>query len=270
MYSRFRSALALAALAAALTSAARADELVVCADPDNLPYSRADGSGFENRIAGLLAAKLGRALRYYWLPDRRGFLRKTLNERHCDLVIGVPADADRALTTPPYYVASYVFATRSSLGAIASLDDPRLLTLRIGVPLVGGDAGSEAPAIALAERGVITNVIGFPPFGAEPAAQRMMAALDDGTIDVALLWGPQAGYFARRCAHPVVLTRIADVGDAPTTFAIAMGVRRDDRALRDEIARALPALAQAIDRVLDDFDVPRVARSAPGARRASP
>ena len=257
MCSRFLSAAALACVAAT----AGAAELRVCADPDNLPYSRADGSGFENKLASLVAAATKRELRYYWLPDRRGFLRKTLGERHCDVVVGVVADTDRAATTPPYYRASWVLASRRALD-VRSLYDPRLATLRIGVPL----GGEQTPALALAERGIVDNVVGFAPFDARPVGERMIAALDAGTIDVALLWGPQAGYFAGRAVHPIGLAPVADADPLRSTFAIAMGVRRGDEALRDELARALATLAPDIDALLLAYRVPVLPLAAGAAR----
>jgi mxaJ protein len=249
MCSRFLSAAALACVAAT----AGAAELRVCADPDNLPYSKADGSGFENRLASLVAAKTGRELVYFWLPDRRGFLRKTLGERSCDVVVGVVAGTERAATTPPYYRASWVLASRHAL-ELRSLDDVRLPSLRIGVP-VGGEL---TPALALAERGIVDRVVGFAPFDHQPVGQRMIEALDAGTIDAAVLWGPQAGYFADRAAHPIALAPIADADPFRSTFSIAMGVRRGDEALRDELARALRELAPDIEALLASYHVPRI------------
>jgi mxaJ protein len=257
MCSAFRSALLAALLT--LAGAGHASELRVCADPDNLPYSSEDGRGFENRIAELVAAHLHADLMYYWLPDRRGFLRKTLNAHACDLVIGLPAESERALTTPPYYRGTYVFVYRGDrLGRLESLDDPRLARLRIGVALVGNDLAATPPALALAQRGIVQNVTGFPMFGAGSIGQRMTQALRDDAIDVAVLWGPQAGYFARRGATALTVTPIAAKEGVPSTFDIAMGVRRDDPALHARLVEALPALQSRIDAVLDSYAVARV------------
>lgn len=257
MSSAFRNCVLLATLVFALTGAAR--ELRVCADPDNLPFSRDDGTGFENRIADLVAAHLHADLRYYWLPDRRGFLRKTLNARECDLVMGLPAQSERALTTQPYYRGTYVFVYRDEVGGrLESLDDPRLRSLRIGVALVGNDLAATPPAMALAQRGIVGNVTGFPMFGEGSIGQRMTNAVREGAIDVAVLWGPQAGYYARRGGPALTVTPIAPSPGVAGTFDIAMGVRRDDAALRDEIAGALAVLKPQIDAVLDSYAVARV------------
>ena len=256
MCSAFRSALVLAACCAALAADAR--ELRVCSDPDNLPFSSEDGRGFENRIAEIVAAHLGADLTYYWLPDRRGFLRKTLNAHACDLVIGLPAESERALTTPAYYRGTYVFVYRSDrIAALTSLDDPRLSRLRIGVALIGNDLAATPPALALAQRGLVRNVTGFPMFGDGSIAQRMTRAVRDNGIDVAVLWGPQAGYFARNGTPALAVTPIAAKEGVTSTFDIAMGVRRDDTELHARIVEALPALKPRIDAVLDSYAVVR-------------
>jgi mxaJ protein len=256
---RDRCVVLLAALVTCASATAR--EIVVCADPDNLPYSNADGRGFENRIAEIVAARLGAVLSYYWLPDRRGFLRKTLDANLCDVVIGLPVESERALTTPAYYRSTYVFVYRKErLARLSSLDDPRLATLRIGVPLVGNDAAATPPAQALAARGLVANVVGFPMFAPKPIGARVVEAVRDGTIDVGVLWGPQAGYFARGAEPALVVTPIATKRGATSTFDIAMGVRRGDAALQRDLARAIAEARPAIDAVLDSYAVVRATR----------
>ena len=251
---------ALLGLLALIALPSSASTLRVCADPDNLPYSKSDGSGFENRIAVLVAESLGATLEYYWFPDRRGFLRKTLNARQCDLVIGLPVDSERVSTTRAYYRATYVLAYRADrVEHLVSLDDPRLRTLTVGVALVGNDLAATPPAHALALRGITNNVVGFPMFGDGTATERMMTALTDATIDVAVMWGPQAGYFARRAPYKIVLAPLHADGVEPFEFDIAMGVRRDDAALARDIGAALQKLQPRIDRILDEFDVVRTA-----------
>jgi mxaJ protein len=109
--------------------------LRVCSDPNNLPFSNRQQEGFENRLAELIAAELGARLEYAWMPQRRGFIRRTLGAGKCDLVLGVPADYDEVLTSTPYYRSTYVFVQRGGAGAvIASFDDPapiRRLSMRL-------------------------------------------------------------------------------------------------------------------------------------------
>ena len=255
---------ALAVLAgAARADGAPPDVLRVCADPDNLPYSRADGSGFENRIARVLAIELGVDLQYAWLPDRRGFVRKTLGAGVCDVVLGVPVGDERTRTTEPYYRSSYVWVQRADAGEPpASFDDPRLAQLRIGVQLIGNDMAASPPGFALARHVPRARVIGFPIPGETPAAQRMVEAIARGDLDGGLLWGPQAGYFAQRAAVPMRLARLAAPPDLPRPqtfeFAIAVGVRPGDEALRERVQAALRHRRAEVDRILAEYAVPRV------------
>jgi mxaJ protein len=247
-----------AAALAALPGAVANGPLRVCADPDNAPFSRADGSGFENRIARLVADSLGVAVEYYWWPQRRGFVRNTLDANVCDVVVGIPQGTPGLLTTAAYYRAGYVFAWRADrIDALRSFDDPRLRGWRIGVPLVGNDMAASPPGAALARRGLVDNVIGYPPLGRTPVAERMMAALADGTLDVALLWAPQAAWFARQQMVEVRLAPAYDPrGVAPQAFAMSMGVRGNDAALRTTLERALEALHPQVEAVLRDYGIP--------------
>ncbi len=238
-----------------------APPLRVCTDPDNLPYSHADGSGFEDRIAALLAQAIGRPLLPQYMPLRRGFVRKTVGEGLCDVFIGVPAGMPRLGTTRPYYRSRYVFVTRAAdARPLQGFDDPRLAELRIGVQLVGNDLAATPPGHALARHGALAHVVGFTPYAAQPAAQRMLAALQAGTLDAALVWGPQAGYFAARAVPPLRLTPATpppDLAQLPFDFAIAVGVRPGDTALRDALQAALDANKPQIDAILAAYQVPR-------------
>jgi mxaJ protein len=249
---------AVSAAALAVVPGSGRAPLRVCADPDNLPFSRQDQSGFENRIAALVARALDADVRYYWWPQRRGFVRNTLDANVCDVIVGIPAGSPGVLTTAPYYRAGYVFAYRPErVQALRSFDDPRLARLRVGVPLIGNDMAASPPGAALARRGMVDNVIGYPPLGSTTVSERMLAALEDGTLDVALLWAPQAAYFAARLPFPVTLAPAFDPqGVAPAAFAMAMAVRKDDTALRDALDVALERAHADIDAVLAEYGVP--------------
>ncbi len=254
-------------LAAWLATPAYAEEappLRVCADPDNLPYSRSDGSGFEIRIAQLLAAELKRPMAVYWLPQRRGFVRKTVGEDHCDVWMGVPASFERLLTTRPYYRSGYVFVSRAAdAQPLRSFDDPRLPALRIGVQLIGNDLAATPPGYALARHGAVQKVRGYTIDGGEgPAAQRIVQALAEGQLDAALVWGPQAGYFAGHASQPlkVSLAHAPEGMTMPFEFGIAVGVRKGDPALRDALQAALDARHAEVDAVLAEYAVPRTDR----------
>jgi mxaJ protein len=244
--------------------------LRVCADPDNLPYSNALGEGFDNRIAELLAAELGMRVQYTWWAQGRGLVRKTLGAGACDVLLGVPADWDPVLATRPYYRSTYVFVWRRERALdVQSLDDPRLRTLRVGVQLIGDNGVNTPPAHALARRGVVDNVRGYPVFGDHRATNpgsEILSAVAADDIDVAIVWGPLAGYFAERLATPLALTPVTPPVDPPGlafTFAMAAAVRKGDAALRDRLQRALDHRAGDIRAILDAYEVPRVEAPTP-------
>jgi len=238
--------------------------LRVCADPNDLPYSNARGEGYENAIAQLVAADLNKTVHYVWQPQRRGFIRTTLKAGACDVVMGVPEHFDLALTTQPYYRSTYVFVTRRDTGArVRSLDDRRLHTMRIGVQIVGEDYENPPPVQALAFRGLTEHIRGYTVYGnyADPAPQRpLIDGVARGEVDVAIAWGPLAGYFARQSRVPLVVTSVPDVHDVltPFEFGISMGVRRDDQALARELDSTIARRERDIRRILERFGVPLV------------
>jgi mxaJ protein len=245
------------ALVVTLSSLAAPRELRVCADPHDLPYSSADERGFENRIVRLIAHDLGADLQYYWLPQWRGYARKTLVAGHCDVIPGMPAAVDNVLATSAYYRGAYAFVySKKRVAGLTSLDDPRLRTLRIGLQLVGIDATATPPGRALARRDIVNNVVGFPVMGDTPSAKRIVEALADDALDVAIVWSPQAGYFiAQRHADLDVVPIQPDAGDPSFEFPIAMGVRRDDVALQQALNASIARLKPQIDAVLRDYAV---------------
>lgn len=268
---RLVSAVLLGALMVALVSAYgpsadRANrELRVCADPNNLPFSNQQQQGFENRIADLVARDLGAKLSYVWWAQRRGFVRNTINQNQCDLLVGVPASFERTRPTIPYYRSTYVFVTRSDRHlTIDSFDDPQLKKLRVGVQLIGDDGINTPPAHALANRGIIRNVKGYTVYAdyREPnPPARIIDAVARGDIDVAVAWGPLAGYFAQREPVPLNLRPVSpqiDLPFLPFVFDISMGVRRGNDTLRERLNTIIERRRPEIDRILADYGVPRV------------
>lgn len=239
--------------------------LRVCADPNNLPFSNERGEGLENRLAELLARELDARVEYTWWAQRRGFFRNTLRAGVCDVVMGVPASFELALPTRPYYRSTYVFVYRTDAGfEIDSFDDPDLRRVRIGVPVVGDDGANPPPAHALAARGIVRNVSGYTVYGdyREPnPPARILDALVAGDIDVAIVWGPLAGWYARNAAVPLRLVAVRphiEPPFLPFVFDIALGVRREDVALHQELEEALQRRAADVERLLDEYGVPRV------------
>jgi mxaJ protein len=264
MYSRSLNAALIALLICAGTADAR--EFRVCADPNNLPFSNAQGEGFENKIVEIVARELDATVTYTWWAQRRGFIRNTLKAGLCDVVPGTVAGMEMMRTTRPYYRSTYVFVTRADASAIASFDDPALRMLKVGVQLVGDDGWNTPPAHSLSRRGIVDNVRGYTLYGdyRQPSPpSRIVRAVAEGEIDAAVVWGPLAGYFAPR--QPVAL-RIepvmpqADGPRLPMVFDISMGVRKEDTALRQEIDSAIARRRADIDAVLAGFGVPRLDR----------
>jgi quinoprotein dehydrogenase-associated probable ABC transporter substrate-binding protein len=256
------AALALIAFASAATAAPER-ELRVCADADNLPFSNERLEGFENKIAELIAKDLNASVRYTWHPQRRGFIRQTLKARQCDLVLGVPSGYELVLSTKPYYSSSYVFVYAKNRHLdLRSFDDPLLRELRIGLHAFGEDGANSPPAHALAHRGIARNVVGFTLLDTEDSPPgKIIDAVAAGEIDVAIVWGPYAGYFAKR--QPVEMAVIpvapgADRASLPLVFDISMGVRRGDTAFKDQLEAVLDRRRGEIQEVLEAYGVPLV------------
>jgi mxaJ protein len=239
--------------------------LRVCADPNNLPYSNERGEGFENALAQIVARDLGRSVEYTWWAQRRGFLRSTLKDSLCDVVMGVPSSVDMVRRTKPYYRSTYVFVTKRKRRLnLHSLDDPRLRKLRIGVPMVGDDYASTPPAAAMIKRGLAGNLVSFSVYGdygqPNPPA-RLIDAVRSGDVDVAMAWGPLAGYFARDGDSSLVLAPVTpqiDLPFMPMTFDIAMGVRQSDSAFAARLDTIIDRRRGAIDSLLARYGVPRL------------
>ena len=271
MRSPFRRGVAAAAFVAGLAAAASSTaasgtrELKICADPNNLPFSNDRLEGFENRIAELLAKDLHASVRYTWWAQRRGFLRNTLKAGLCDVVLGLPSAVEMAATTRPYYRSTYVFVTLADRRLdLKSLDDPRLKTLRVGVQIVGDDYASSPPAHALSNRGIVNNVVGYTVYGdytrANPPA-RIVEAVAKGEVDTALVWGPLAGYFAKRQGVRLAITPVSpqiDLPFLPFVFDISVGVRRGEDSFKEEIEAVLARRHREIEKILDAYGVPRV------------
>jgi mxaJ protein len=254
-------ALVLAALLAA-PAVRGAEPLRLCVEPANLPFADVGGDGFEVAVARLLAGRLGRDLQLVPVTQGfHGFARKTLGADACDLLAGMPVGAEGVLTTRAYYRSSWMFVVRSGETVPASFDDPRLRRWRIAVPVAG--AGLDTPPLAaLGQRGLVERLQRFPLAARDQAAP--LRAVTTGVADLAIVWGPVAGWYAARPGVALAMGPTPPLdGDVPFTAVTALAVRRDAAHLRDALNRALASEGAAVSALLAAWHVP-IAEAAGG------
>ena len=260
MIGSFRKfAAALVAFGALLGGAStQSKSLRVCGDPDNLPYSNTRLEGYENKIAAVVANELGATPTYAWWPHQHGLVRNTIDADACDVIFGIPEGLDRVLWTKPYYRSSYVLAYRKGASyRITSLDSPEIKGLRIGVY-------SNTPVEeSLARRGLLDHVatysLFFDPRGDRDRPAKLMDDLVAGAIDIALPWGPLAGYYAKRLNAPLELIPLHDEPGVPLAFNISMGVKKGNQTLKGQLEAAIDKRRSEIQTILEDFGVPLMA-----------
>ena len=262
-------------LVQAQAPSAERTEFKVCQDPSNMPFSNTRGEGIENRIAELFAKDLGLPVRYYSFPQRMAFVRNTLRFKlpgedfRCDIILGVPAGFDQVSATRPYYRSTYslVYAKGSSLDGVASAEQllalPReaLAKLRIGV-------GDRSPATEwLARHGLVDQGVPFAMLSPDPEhypGQLIERELAEGRVDAAIVWGPIAGYFAKRVTtRPLVVVPLASEKGVKFDYAMAMGVRYGEPQWKQQIETLLDKRRPEIQAILRDFGVPMLELESP-------
>jgi quinoprotein dehydrogenase-associated probable ABC transporter substrate-binding protein len=245
--------------------------LRVCGDPNNLPFSNRAGEGFENKIAELFARELGWTLEYTWFPQRMGFIRNTLRGRDpdshrfkCDLVLGVPVGFELAYTTKPYYRSTYalVYAKGKGLDSVTvpegllRLEPSKLKSLKLGV------FGQSPPADWLLKHRLFDQVVSYQPQSGDPErypGEIVEKDLASGAIDVAFVWGPIAGYFAKSATSATVaVVPFQPDPEIQFDFRIAMGVRFGEREWKDRIERLIDANRPRIQAILAAYGVPQL------------
>jgi mxaJ protein len=229
----------------------------VCADPNNLPYSNDKLEGFENKIASLFAKDLGATPSYTWWPDRRGFIRNTLRANQCDVVIGVPNGYDQVRWTTPYYRSTYAFVfVKDGRFQVRSWGDEPLRRARIGI------IAATPPADALIKQNLMGNVAAYR-LTIDYTTEYPGKIVDDvaaGKIDLAIVWGPVAGYFAKKAAVPlevVAVPRLEGLA-VPLTYEMSMGVRKRDEARQEQLEALLRRHEAQIANILHEYGVPLV------------
>ncbi|MBX9646571.1 MAG: substrate-binding domain-containing protein [Xanthobacteraceae bacterium] len=230
--------------------------LRVCADPRNLPFSNEKGEGFENKIAELLAEKLQKKLDYMYFPQATGFVRMTLGAHRCDVIMGFPQGDELVQGTNPYYRTAYTLVVKpgSGLDDVATLDDGRLKGKHIGI------VAGTPPATNMAANGLMMNAKPYPLMidtRFDSSAEAMIGDLLSGQIDAAILWGPMAGFYAKRANPPLHVTPLVKETTGPRlVFRIGMGVRQADQNWKRLLNRLTQENQPAINKILLDFGVP--------------
>jgi mxaJ protein len=247
--------------------------LRVCQDPNNLPFSNTSGAGIENRIAEVFGKALGLPVTYYSFPQRLAFIRNTLRFKlpgedfPCDIVMGVPVGFDQVSVTQPYYRSTYalVFASGRGLDQVKSnedflkLDKSKLDALRIGVY-------DRSPASAwLSKHDLVESGVPYKIMNADPGQypgeiiERDLAA---GKIDVAIVWGPIAGYFAKRLSSPrLTVVPLKSEPGVQFDYQVAMGVRYGEREWKQQVEGLIKSKQAEIQAILQEFGVPLVDES---------
>ncbi|MFC3282667.1 quinoprotein dehydrogenase-associated putative ABC transporter substrate-binding protein [Litchfieldella rifensis] len=233
------------------------DQLRVCADGNNLPFTNEQGEGFENRIAELMADDLGLSLDYVWAPQIMGFVRNTLELRICDVIIGVAAGYDFVQNTKDYYqsVYSLVVPEDSSL-EVTSLDDVALKGRYIGV------VSETPPLVALRRAGArVKGYVLQTDTRVRTPARNAVKDVAAGVTEGAVLWGPIAGYYAARQEPPLkVIPLVDDTTDARLAYRITMGVRHGEPHWKDTLNDFIDRRQDDINAILVDYDVPLLDR----------
>jgi len=227
-----------------------------CGDPRNLPFSNDKGEGFENKLAELFAAKLGKKLSYTYFPQATGFVRMTLGSYRCDIIMGFPQGDDQAQVTVPYYRTTYALVVKrgSGLEDVATIDDPRLKDKRIGI------VAKTPPSTAMALNGLLAKAKSYPLFidtRADSSAQAMIDDLNQGNIDCGILWGPMAGYFAAKNDPPLVVVPLVKETMGPQmTYRIGMAVRPADQEWKRTLNKLISENQDEINKLLISYNIP--------------
>ena len=230
--------------------------LRVCADPRNLPFSNEKGEGFENRLAELLATKLQKKIDYMYFPQATGFVRMTLGAHRCDVIMGFPQGDDLVQGTNPYYRTAYALVSKqdSGLEDVTALKDPRLKGKHIGI------VAGTPPATNMAVNGLMMNAKPYPLMidtRVDSSAESMINDLNKGEIDAAVLWGPMAGFYARKANPPLHVTPLVNEKTGPQlVYRIGMSVRRADQNWKRLLNRLIQENQPEINKILFDYGVP--------------
>lgn len=232
--------------------------LRVCMDPANLPMSSEDGTGYENKLAELVGEKLDLPVRYTWYPMATGFIRNTLKAKKCDLVIGYAQGHELVLNTNHYLTSTFVLIVPEGgdMAAVTDLSDPVLKGKRIGII-----AGSP-PATHMARNGLIGKAKAYNLVvdrRYENPAEMMLADLESGDIDAAILWGPIGGPLVKQ-AHPDMkaIPLVGENQHPKLFYRITMGVRQGEKVWQRELNSLIRRNQDEINAILSEAGVPLI------------
>ena len=248
-----------------------AEAFRVCSDPKNPPFSTRNQDGFENQIASMFAKELGQSVEYTWFPQRIGFIRNTLKAKlpnedtyKCDVVMGVPAGYEMATTTQPYYRSIYgmIYLTGRGLDDITKLEDLILLPpdRKNQLKIAMFDRG---PGTAwIVKNGFVEQGVPYQSMTGDPdnnTATTMDRDFKAGLIDVAILWGPMAGYvISQSPPGTYAFIPMISTPGMKFDFPIAMGVRRGDNERKAMLDQLISENSKQIQDVLKKHNVPLV------------
>jgi quinoprotein dehydrogenase-associated probable ABC transporter substrate-binding protein len=230
--------------------------LRVCADPRNMPFSNEKGEGFENKVAALFAERLQKKLEYAYYPGATGFVRNTLGAHRCDVILGFPQGDDLAQGTNPYYRTAYALIAKqgSGLDGVTTLKDERLKGKRIGI------VAGTPPATYMAMDGLMADAKPYPLMTdtrVDSSAEAMFNDVTSGTIDAGILWGPMAGFYARKANPPLhVMPLLKETGGPRLVYRVGMGVRPADQNWKRQLNRLIQENQPAINKIMLEFGVP--------------
>jgi quinoprotein dehydrogenase-associated probable ABC transporter substrate-binding protein len=239
-----------------------------CIDPANLPFANTSGEGFENRIAELFAKQLGLPVKSYALAQRMNFIRNTLRYKlpgedfRCDIVMSVPVGYDQAWATSPYYRSTYALVYAKGKG----LDDIRSGADLVALPAVRrskltiGIHDKSPASIWLVKHGMEAQAKPYQMLSPDPDAypgQLIDKELAQGKIDAAIVWGPVAGYYAKRVRDvELVVIPLRSEPGVKFDYAVAMGVRYGEREWKETIDKLIAQNKAAITGILREYRVP--------------
>jgi len=236
------------------------ERLTVCADPGNMPLSDINQAGYQNKIATVIAERLGARLEYFWRPYlERGLTRETFDTNMCDVLLDLPTIYEPALTTIPIYRSTYVLAYRSDRGLnFENFDDPAFKGLSIGV-FQTSSIRQVMTKKGLAPYLKLKTLSHNADLNPENQPWRHVQDVVDGKLDVAAIWGPFAGWIKTKKGEPITIQPVNLWEDiVPLEYELSAGVRKTDARLKYLLDYALEESKDEIEKILREYGVPLV------------